>query len=387
MRLITATVKNKNMIKILLLLTISFIISCSSKIDNINPEIKMNNKFICSLIEVDSIMFELDSLTSPFISASHYEDSTKRYSFLSNNKTICVYSYTSNSLVKKVDLSLTGGAALYAICNDGRIITYNDRTLKVDVLNNNNTITNSFDVKPDIEYFPNPYVGTSPIIVVDNNIILTGSIAGEDNRHNKDNRKTCFLLNLNSGNVKSFAPYPDLYYEYTWGGLNYWLPYSTKTSERQKVLISHPISHDVFLIDVKSEVVESYYAGSKFVDKIPSYNTSFSFINLDRNVNKYFAENHSYANVLYDMYENVYYRVAEIKTKIDGQDKWNKKISIIILNSEFQIIGETYIGSVGKSNRYTMFVNEKGLHLQTECVSDDLCFKIFKLTYETSHEQ
>ena len=99
----------------------------------------------------------------------------------------------------------------------------------------------------------------------------------------------------------------------------------------------------------------------------------------------------SNCNLYFDSYRDVYYRVAYPKNEVDAGDNyielWNygrKIFSIIILDRDFQIIGETlfpeYIYNPG-----VMFVREDGLYISSSHVKnpnyndDVLTFECFQL--------
>jgi len=106
---------------------------------------------------------------------------------------------------------------------------------------------------------------------------------------------------------------------------------------------------------------------------------SKKYINSDIST-KYFVENHSYSNIIYDKYNNVYYRIAEMKSKYNGLPAWNKEIAVIILDEQLNKIGETFIGKCHSCNIFTMYVNKKGLHIQKENAHEDsMDFSVYKL--------
>ena len=105
------------------------------------------------------------------------------------------------------------------------------------------------------------------------------------------------------------------------------------------------------------------------------------------------VENPNYGNLIFDPYRDVYYRFAYPKNEVDMNENfremWDygrKIFSIIILNRDFQIIGETlfpeYIYNPG-----VMFVRKDGLyisasHFKNPEYSDDIlklvCFRLEK---------
>jgi hypothetical protein len=174
-------------------------------------------------------------------------------------------------------------------------------------------------------YFPSPATGISPLIIDGDKIVVSGNMSGEYIDENENNRPVSYIFDIRTEQIEYIVSYPKLYNDYNWGGgLFRWVYSDDKT--------------------------------------------------------KYFVENHSYSNVIYDMYNDVFYRIAELKIEYNGLPGWRKKLSIIILNSDFNIVGETQIGdSHAPTYRYTMFVTSKGLHIQQKSDEDQMLFNIYKL--------
>ena len=79
-----------------------------------------------------------------------------------------------------------------------------------------------------------------------------------------------------------------------------------------------------------------------------------------------------YGDLIYDPYRAVYYRCAYPKTELDSKVNWwgkavygRKKFSVIILNKNFQIIGETLFPEA-IYNPYVSFVEKEGLYISRD---------------------
>jgi hypothetical protein len=104
-----------------------------------------------------------------------------------------------------------------------------------------------------------------------------------------------------------------------------------------------------------------------------------------------------YGNLIYDPYRNVYYRVvypetemeeeAEGKTYIDIFTTGRKRFSIIILDKDFNIIGETLFPDYTYCS-VSMFVEKEGLYIRSnhfmnpDFIEDKLMFTCFELKKE-----
>ena len=101
-----------------------------------------------------------------------------------------------------------------------------------------------------------------------------------------------------------------------------------------------------------------------------------------------------YGDLVYDPYREVYYRFAYPKTILEDDIRWwgkavygRKKFSVIILNKDFQIIGETLFPEA-MYNSYVFFVNSDGLYISRDYQmlygqsEDYMTFELFKLIDE-----
>ena len=98
-----------------------------------------------------------------------------------------------------------------------------------------------------------------------------------------------------------------------------------------------------------------------------------------------------YGDLKYDPYREVYYRFAYPKTELDDKINWmgkavygRKKFSVIILDKDFQIIGETLFPEA-IYNPYASFVSKEGLYISRDYQmnydqsEDFMTFELFKL--------
>lgn len=141
------------------------------------------------------------------------------------------------------------------------------------------------------------------------------------------------------------------------GGLYRWV-YACYNSKENKYIVSFPADHNIYKV-YTTGITGEFYAGSNFIDEIEFLDTpKWIPINSEEKT-KHFVENHSYANIIYDKWREVYYRIAEIKTKYENKMGWQKEISVIILNKNLKIIGETKIKECNHNYRYAIFVYKK----------------------------
>ena len=97
---------------------------------------------------------------------------------------------------------------------------------------------------------------------------------------------------------------------------------------------------------------------------------------------EYFREITSYGNILYDRWNNVYYRIVEKSTPMPGVNLSNKakKLAVMILDENFRTIGESDITEEAFACfRYTVFVSQAGLHIQRLTDENELTFAVYSL--------
>ncbi|MDD2595133.1 MAG: DUF4221 family protein [Bacteroidales bacterium] len=329
---------------------------------------------------VDSIKLPLDSITSPIITASCYKDGM--YSFMkSNHKEIVFYDYYLQKEINRVIVQYP--ISSYQIIDSNHIVCYNySKNILFKVNLNGNTLS-SYKIMPTIDLFPSPIAKTSPIIVSGDTIIFTGHIGGESHHEKKNNRPTTGIYDTKKKSIEYSVQYPDIYNKYHFGGsLMRWI-YSDYNDSKRTILYSFPASHYIYesCIDDISKL-NQFYAGSIHITQIKPMARSKMRAFGSNARNKYFATTPSYSNILYDKYNDVYYRIAEQPSSdFDAGSGWHKEISVIILNNNFDIIGETYIGVVNPINRYCCFVNEKGLHIMEPSNKDEnsIAFNIYSI--------
>lgn len=363
--------------KIVLICLISLIVAACSSVFHQNPTNKERLNDFC-LILYDSISFSLDSITSNITKASEYNNENEFFSFLSHNHEILVFDYLRRKEVKRISskgLDVTS----YTIRNLDSIIVLDYSKKAIFLINSLGDILQKYNIRSSISYPPFPVTKIAPIIFKRDKIIFTGNFSGEYIDETKNNRPVTGIYDMKTKEIVYAVSYPQIYRDYNYGsGLFRWV-YATYNDSLNTMVYSFPADHNLVTASNNFAETQVYYAGSKYIDGIYSLSQKkFMPLGSEEKI-RHFAENHSYANILYDKFRNVYYRIVEIKTKYEGMPGWSKDISVIILDNNFKIIGETLIGSINSVNRYTIFVNEKGLHLLQNSDEDFMTFLIYRL--------
>lgn len=366
------------MIYILLSAFFFTLFSCSEFGKNTNPRNDYVRTNDCNLNYTRDISFELDSNTANVFIASQYIPAENQYSFMSIDKKIVLYDYESKQLVSKIPLPGFRPSS-YEYINKDTIIVVDYANNTLNMIDCNANILNSYKINHTIEHYPFPATKISPIICIDNCIYIWGNIAGEYSNENENNRRVLLKYTPLKKEASYFVPYSSIYKE-NWNGTMFRWCYTDYNPNKNIFVVSFPADHFLYIYDYKSDKLIKTYGGSKYIDATKYIlKNKAEFIDADRRT-KHFVESHSYSKIMYDSYNDVYYRFAELQTTYEGIPGWEKNISIIILNSAHEIIGETYIGAVPSTYRYASFITKNGLHIPKHNANDDiLTFSIYQL--------
>jgi hypothetical protein len=161
----------------------------------------------------------------------------------------------------------------------------------------------------------------------------------------------------------------------------------------QEELMIHNITYDqnLYIRSLHSgKVIKKIAAPSKYFSNIPPWKEKPG--NEVEGHEEFYIENNSYKSILWDPYRKVYYRFAERgvdRIDLNGQfNTWyDKLVSVMILNEDFEKIGETDL----EQSRYRIsnsFVGEDGLYISTsneknpDYNEDFMRFDIYKLSKE-----
>jgi hypothetical protein len=190
-------------------------------------------------------------------------------------------------------------------------------------------------------------------------------------------------LNLQSGEMNYFRPYPELYLK---KGLLYPSQYAstffTANKNNSTIITSFPVDHHIYVTDINTGLITSHLAKSKYIDEVahmnkpsnvPSENSTVAF------------NNDHYHQIIYDPYNKYYLRMVwhpgPGSLYVSGGDNYstmNIYTSIVVLDSTFNKIGEVEIKEKGHTNAPVFFTAE-GMWLSFDSNSDDyMRFKLYK---------
>lgn len=162
----------------------------------------------------------------------------------------------------------------------------------------------------------------------------------------------------------------------------------SRTVNGEKFLYSFYASEDIVVASANHKDVKRVKAKSNYIDS-PAGEVKES-----EQGPKQSLEIARYGDMIYDPYREVYYRFAYPATTLEDNMRWwgkavygRKKFSVIILNKELEVIGETLFPE-GIYNSYVFFVHKDGLYISRdyqmmyEQSEDYMTFELFDLVKE-----
>lgn len=295
---------------------------------------------------------------------------------------ICVFDVEKGEEVEKIQLykegpnSVRGIQGLYYDSADSiwlyqswekNLVLVNNKGIIVDKRNLQDKIAqSSLKNRLSVEPFP---LTDMPIRKVDDLFVLQGFNGPEVVN---GFRPACSVFyDLKADTVSVANEYPSIYGEPSkmndnWGTFSYRaIPY---TLNEYKMVLSFPASDDIYVYDLKSGKKESYFAGTSLETDI----SSIEGVQKSQ-LEKHYLEQLQYAGIFYDKYNDLYYRLAVLPIfdyDIHDKQTQQKPLAVIILNSNFEKVGEFNLG-IGRYKYRNVFVSKEGLHLNVYSEDDD----------------
>ncbi len=320
------------------------------------------------------VVWELDSLSVPEFHSSFYNREDSTFYYLSDNDIIrCPFgdikAYRKDYGVSFSNFCVRGDSIIGIKYNSNQICCYSSTTKEHEW---------SEPILCNAPYPPVPIARVSPLVVTDSVIMYFGEISGEPEDETASNRPTLTVFDRKERKFRYSVGYPEVYRKGNWGGgILRWV-YSDFNEKENSFVIGFPISHFIDVLDIGTKRMERHYAGSRKFRVVLPFSNDKSDNPGAREAMEYVARTDSYANVLYDPWRNLYYRIAELsipdKTVLPG---FKKDISVIILDKNFKKVGETEIANAGRNFRYGTFVSHRGLMVPVDTTEDYLAYRTY----------
>ena len=343
--------------------------SCSDNRERINPNNCNGKENIYTFKKGKNISFKLDSATSPNISYVKFKkiNDSLFYIFLNSyTNTLYAYYYENKSFYKSIKLSASRKLTGFEIITWDKIITYAYRSNRLELQNESGEVLKSISLPPSRQengYDPMPKTYL-PIIHNGDETYIAGA---QLSRKRADDLSK-IMAKVNDSFTKRTYLYnlPRLYNTYFFGGANYRFDISYAFNSKEKLFVfSFPASHKLFTTK-DFNTSEEFCAGSEYIESIPNYPSGVKARNSSE-LFKFCAENGIYEGVLYDEYNDLYYRLCLLPTKWGQGDDYFRDLSIIILDKNFKIVGEKRFKNTIDfeiKHLYTISVSPEGLLIQ-----------------------
>ncbi|MCM1450352.1 MAG: DUF4221 domain-containing protein [Clostridiales bacterium] len=341
------------------------------------------------MVETDSCVIPLDSLT---IQQPAYIQKI-------NDSVMCFYNRATHNICF-VDLNIPAVSGKIQLYREGpdavpwidgfyydadRIYLYESWGKRISIVDTEGKIlkrieipeTDSSGMSP--KYAVNPFpTSLSPYIVTDGKHILSGmdgiavdgQIEGATIVYDESN--DCVI----TGN-----PFPAIYGSSD--DLSNWDVNFRITSYAMMpggdILICYPASDSLYRYHIATDTRQPVYAGYSLPTDINRGHFSSKEEKMVSTLRRY-----RYSGILYDDSKNVYYRMVALPLTNVNPDQIKEamrkqRIAVIILDSSFNIVGETILPEGTYFTSYS-FVNSDGLHINVESDDDDLMvYRVFKL--------
>ena len=190
--------------------------------------------------------------------------------------------------------------------------------------------------------------------------------------------RTIYELDLNSRKVSLLYSLPDFYHKKYYG--KHFLQQSYCYNEKNNFVFSFPTDSNIYETNLKN-LNNAYYAGSK--NNGPIFKGASQYAVLKDKKNEYFFLTESYDAIYFDRTNKRYLRI--VRNALSNQNYHSnnrqKKQSVIVMNNDFKIIGESTIDNT--IDMKELFITREG-NLYARIIKDDeYAIHFIKISYAT----
>ena len=370
---------------IILLLFVLFSCSNNKKTNDIY-ELKESNK---------KLSFNLDKNTKSFIQTLFIYEEKKSKQFLTfqnqDQNEILFYDINSSDLEFKIKPQIDGANGVgfflgYYIHNFDSIFLTISGTEKIALINKESIVSDKiiYEKTNDEIKLTKGYSTTAiyhPAQIINDKLYIISGC----NRWFEQNPVSA-TIDLKTKEIHalpfSYPTFPNTSNKSKRAGIE---EYMSRCYTGEKFVYSFYFDESIYITNQEHSDIHKVNIKSKYIDKIKTLddygNLTFKDI----------CENPNYGNLIFDKYRNIYYRVAYPETEIKNSDNsmeimqyGRKKFSIIIIDKDFKIIGESLFPDY-TYNSNLLFVLEDGLYISSShCMNptyndDILSFQKFEL--------
>ncbi len=372
--------------RIILIFTLLLFASCKNNQLKLENDKKGQMTAIMGLSQIQTKSFVLDSNTAPkpyYIQIIKDSLGGRQLTFLNDyNNTIYFYDYDGLKFSKKITFDKNGPDAVqkpmgYHIKNMDSIYIFSQYA-EILLANSKGNVSKKVsligghDLKKAVQFwvysYPEFYVETViPLMETSNELLLTGQFSGNMPDSIIDKFKFTAHIGYDLKNITYSHKYPRSLFgdNINWGEGLFVEVFPQVHPDGKKIIYSFPISHDLYIADINNDTYKKVYAGSNFADANTSIPKKPGKASVEL-IRSSFVRQDMYAAILYDKYRKLYYRLLRRAIpNASVQTSWkDKTIAVIIMDEEFNYLGETDLGPETQYHWQNTFVTEEGLNIE-----------------------
>jgi hypothetical protein len=336
----------------------------------------------------------------------HIHSDSIYYTFFNEyNKSIYFYDYRTTKFLYRIQLETEGPNGVYPyrsgyhIASFDSIYFYSLKTQHIYLLNRKGEKRRTFDYYSnylslkDLDILslrkkmipPTVRITTEqPLYKIGDKIYMCGDIPENFGKVDSLNHLIITTINIKNNDVEFNVGYPPSYRRGNWGEDFYRSAFWCYNDTNETFLISFPNDHYLYSCQADFSNVKKIYAGSLYAGDIKSLAYPSGIPVTENMEHAHYFEQYYYRSIIYDKYRNIYYRIVEhpwenYNNNIDIR-AWLKPISIIILDSEFNVLGERLLSMEYHLSYMNFFITEAGLYLNKDTGNEDeLVYSLFKI--------
>lgn len=383
-----------NRLKFTLIITCSIFWACNEKTeDSITPQLPPSPN-VEVVVNDDFLKINVgDRITNaPLVSQIWKGDNDELFYILLDENRLHFFSLNKNRLTESLQISPWYGKDLgnynnysgFNFVNKDTILLYNYAKTEVSIISKNRENVLKIEIKKlfSKETRLDPEALNSSLIrLYDNQVILTGTVFGPIKTGVE---LASASISIKNNKTTEITTYPSCYLKGNFGGL--YFNSVSHTQAPHTMVYSFPADHNIRCYNMENNSMDEYIAASKHISIINSYKGSVFDLLKDKGKRVYYyVTQYSYAQIMYDTYKGYIYRFVEHPIKNYSRDQigFRKPFSIIVMDSNYNILGETEV-LVGSDNldRTNMHIVPEGIIIRNTLEIDDNLINFSLITFK-----
>jgi len=374
------------------------LMACTTNPLQIKNEKKGTLKARIELELIGEKKFELDDSTAPkpeYTQVFIAHNKERYLTFLNTfTNSIYFYNYTTETYNKRINWPKTGAGGIahfmaYHIKSFDSIYLFNKRMQEIVLSNDKSEIVHRISLMINLndknwnlkypQYRPQTVI---PFIQTSNELLMTGFFFGVLPESIVSNFRVTACLNFKTNQLRFSNTYPEELYghNYNWYSDMLTLVYPEILPGGSKLVLSFPVSHNLYVTDMNTGVSKKVYGGSNFTGTINALSSSQKDPSVE-DVTHHFMRNDSYTAIKYDKFRHVYYRflLGALPENDINKPYKEKRVSVIVMDENFNYLGENVIGTWENWNWQNSFVTSEGLNIEYNGKDSEEKYIIFKI--------